>query len=442
MMNMSYPPSPAGRATLSLWQRLTIGMGALLAVLLLTAFIGYSLVRYALGVLEEGYAAIEQKTMPVVQLEVSLLRAQMPAHDYLVHGDAAERAKFDAAAAAVEAHFNAAFAAAFETDDQQSLLRAAYAGWKDAAALSREILAIPDPVGSAAGAGLMARVDEVLDAAAGQVDQVVELSITELGRQRRLIRRLHMQTSIVITAMFVIIVFAILAGTVFVRRWILMPLRALRKGAEEFAEGRLEHRVPVHADDEIGRVARTFNQMAEAVMHDRDVMHSLAIQDQLTGLLNVRELYRRLELELARAGRHGHPLAVLMVDADFFKSINDRFGHPAGDLVLRELAYRLRGSLRPSDVAARYGGEEFVVMLPETDATGAMAMCERLRAQVAETPFEISADNRQMLTVSIGIAVYPRDAGAADALIAAADKALYAAKHQGRNRCTAYSGSA
>lgn len=442
MMNMSYPPSPAGRATLSLWQRLTIGMGALLAVLLLTAFIGYSLVRYALGVLEEGYAAIEQKTMPVVQLEISLLRAQMPAHDYLVHGDAAERAKFDAAAAAVEAHFNAAFAATFETDAQQSLLRAAYAGWKDAAALSREILAIPDPVGSAAGAGLMARLDEALDAAAGQVDQVVELSITELGKQRRLIRRLHMQTSIVITAMFVIIAFSILAGTVFVRRWILMPLRALRKGAEEFAEGRLEHRVPVHADDEIGRVARTFNQMAEAVMHDRDVMHSLAIQDQLTGLLNVRELYRRLELELARAGRHGHPLAVLMVDADFFKSINDRFGHPAGDLVLRELAYRLRGSLRPSDVAARYGGEEFVVMLPETDATGAMAMCERLRAQVAETPFEISADNRQMLTVSIGIAVYPRDAGAADALIAAADKALYAAKHQGRNRCTAYSGSA
>lgn len=442
MMNMSYPPSPAGRATLSLWQRLTIGMGALLAVLLLTAFIGYSLVRYALGVLEEGYAAIEQKTMPVVQLEISLLRAQMPAHDYLVHGDAAERAKFDAAAAAVEAHFNAAFAATFETDAQQSLLRAAYAGWKDAAALSREILAIPDPVGSAAGAGLMARLDEALDAAAGQVDQVVELSITELGKQRRLIRRLHMQTSIVITAMFVIIAFSILAGTVFVRRWILMPLRALRKGAEEFAEGRLEHRVPVHADDEIGRVARTFNQMAEAVMHDRDVMHSLAIQDQLTGLLNVRELYRRLELELARAGRHGHPLAVLMVDADFFKSINDRFGHPAGDLVLRELAYRLRGSLRPSDVAARYGGEEFVVMLPETDAAGAMAMCERLRAQVAETPFEISADNRQMLTVSIGIAVYPHDAGAADALIAAADKALYAAKHQGRNRCTAYSGSA
>ena len=411
-------------------------------MLLLTAFIGYSLVRYALGVLEEGYAAIEQKTMPVVQLEISLLRAQMPAHDYLVHGDAAERAKFDAAAAAVEAHFNAAFAAAFETDGQQSLLRAAYAGWKDAAALSREILAIPDPVGSAAGAGLMARVDEVLDAAAGQVDQVVELSIAELGRQRRLIRRLHMQTSIVITAMFVIIAFAILAGTVFVRRWILTPLGALRKGAEEFAEGRLEHRVPVHADDEIGRVARTFNQMAEAVMHDRDVMHSLAIQDQLTGLLNVRECYRRLELELARAGRHGRPLAVLMVDADFFKSINDRFGHPAGDLVLRELAYRLRGSLRPSDVAARYGGEEFVVMLPETDATGTMAMCERLRAQVAETPFEISADNRQMLTVSIGIAVYPRDAGAADALIAAADKALYAAKHQGRNRCTAYPGSA
>ncbi|MBZ0070560.1 MAG: GGDEF domain-containing protein [Gammaproteobacteria bacterium] len=155
-------------------------------------------------------------------------------------------------------------------------------------------------------------------------------------------------------------------------------------------------------------------------------------------LPNVREFYRRLELELARAERHDHPLAVLMIDADFFKSINDRFGHPAGDLVLRELAYRLRGSLRPSDVAARYGGEEFVMMLPETDTAGAMAMCERLRGQVQDTPFEISVDNHQTLTVSIGVAVYPRDAQTAEALIAAADKALYAAKGGGRNRCARY----
>jgi len=438
MMNVSHPPPPAGRGTRSLWQRLIVGMGALLAVLLLTAFIGYSLVRHALGVLEEGYAAIEQKTLPVVQLEVSLLQAQMPAHDYLVHGGAAERAGFDAAAAIVEDRFRAVFAVSSAAGDQQALLRDAYAGWTGAAALSREILAIPDPVGSAAGAELMVRVDEVLDTAVGQVHQVVELSITELGEQRRLIRRLHVQIRVVITAVFVITIVAILAGTVFIRRWILTPLKALRQGAEAFAEGRLEHRVPVYADDEIGRVAGTFNQMAEAVTHDRDVMHSLAIQDQLTGLPNVREFYRRLELELARAGRHGHPLAVLMIDADFFKFINDRFGHPAGDLVLRELAHRLRGSLRPSDVAARYGGEEFVIMLPETEAAGAMAMCERLRAQVAGTPFEIGTDNRQPLTVSIGIAVHPHDAGVADALIAAADKALYAAKNGGRNRCVQY----
>jgi len=409
-------------------------MAALLAMLLLIAFSGYSLVHYALGVLEEGYAAIERKTMPVVQLESALLQAQMPAHDYLVHGDAAQRAKFDAAAAAVEGRFRA-LAGSFEAADQQRLLREAYAGWRDGAGLSREILAIRDPVGSVAGAELMVRADDAFDKAAGQVDRVAGLSVAELGELRRLIRRLHVQTSVVIAAVFVIILFAILAGTVFIRRWILTPLKALRQGAEAFAEGRLEHRVPVHADDEIGQVAKTFNQMAETLMHDRDVMHSLAIQDQLTGLLNVREFYRRLELELARAGRHGHPLAVLMIDADFFKSINDRFGHPAGDLVLRELAYRLRGSLRPSDVAARYGGEEFVMMLPETDAAGARAMCERLRAQVAGTPFEVGADHRQPLTVSIGIAVYPRDAQTADALIAAADRALYAAKNRGRDRC-------
>ena len=437
-MKLSDPLPPAGRGTLSLWQRLTVAMGVLLAVLLLTAFIGYSLVHRALDVLEDGYMVIERETLPVVRLEMLLLQAHMPASDYLVHGDAGEREKFELTAAVLEAHFRKVFAIPFETAAKTALLGEAYALWQAGAALSREIMAIPAPVGDAVGAGLMIRMDGHLTQAADHVSQISRLTIAELDRQRQLIQRLHVQTSVVIAVMFGLIMVAIAAGTVFIRRWILTPLRALRSGAEEFAEGRLDHRIQVYADDEIGRVATTFNQMAETVMHDRDVMHSLAIQDQLTGLPNVREFYRRLELELARAERHDHPLAVLMIDADFFKSINDRFGHPAGDLVLRELAYRLRGSLRPSDVAARYGGEEFIMMLPETDTAGAMAMCERLRGQVQDTPFEISVDNHQTLTVSIGVAVYPRDAQTAEALIAAADKALYAAKGGGRNRCARY----
>jgi two-component system cell cycle response regulator len=162
--------------------------------------------------------------------------------------------------------------------------------------------------------------------------------------------------------------------------------------------------------------------------------------DVLTGWHNRRYLQTRLQEELARCRREGTPLTCLMIDVDHFKSVNDRFGHLAGDEVLRQLAHCISGEVRGSDVSARYGGEEFVVLLPGTGIAAGFLLAERIRAAVAAEPFEIPpAGWRLPVTISIGVAEHPsgpdeRDLKVAgERLLALADLALYEAKAGGRN---------
>ena len=165
-------------------------------------------------------------------------------------------------------------------------------------------------------------------------------------------------------------------------------------------------------------------------------LRRMAAQDPLTGLANRRELERLLRLELQRAARHGRPLAVLVLDVDRFKLVNDGHGHQAGDRVLVELAQRLRGLAREVDVVARLGGDEFVVVLPETDLAGGRAFAERVRAAVAERPFRV--DGLELpVTVSLGVAAFPDHGASLRALLVQGDRALYAAKAAGRNRVRA-----
>jgi two-component system cell cycle response regulator len=143
----------------------------------------------------------------------------------------------------------------------------------------------------------------------------------------------------------------------------------------------------------------------------------------------------RLGGELDRARRYGHAVAVLMLDLDHFKQINDTLGHLVGDGVLRELGELLRGAVRTADFVARYGGEEFVLVLPETSAEGAVAFADRLREKVAHHPFGNVAGVSLAISASIGVALFPAPRIATvDELLSAADTALYRAKADGRNR--------
>jgi two-component system cell cycle response regulator len=164
------------------------------------------------------------------------------------------------------------------------------------------------------------------------------------------------------------------------------------------------------------------------------------LTDFLTGWHNRRYLHARLKEELIRAQRQGTGVVCLLIDLDRFKEINDRHGHLAGDLALREVAHRVDTQIRGSDAAARFGGDEFVILAPTLNAEQAMILAERIRLAVCETPIMLEAGIAKTLTVSIGIAgVMPRREESdlktlAESLLAEADAALYRAKQHGRNR--------
>jgi two-component system cell cycle response regulator len=160
----------------------------------------------------------------------------------------------------------------------------------------------------------------------------------------------------------------------------------------------------------------------------------MAITDPLTGLYNRRYMESHIGTLVEQAATRGKPLTVLVLDIDYFKSINDTHGHDAGDDVLREFAIRIRKSIRGIDLACRYGGEEFVVVMPETDMAVATVVAERLRRRIASEPFPIQQGARTVdVTISIGLAALGRDDNAAR-VIKRADQALYRAKRDGRNR--------
>ena len=172
----------------------------------------------------------------------------------------------------------------------------------------------------------------------------------------------------------------------------------------------------------------------------------LSVTDPLTGLWNFRYLQLQAERELESSERFDRPLSLLIADLDHFKSINDQHGHPVGDEVLVEVAARLRDATRVPDVVARYGGEEFVVLLPGTDAQGAAATAERIRAAVAGVPVASAARGpdgaplRLMVTCSVGVATYPADGRTVAALLRNADAAMYTAKRGGRNQVAVSTG--
>lgn len=174
---------------------------------------------------------------------------------------------------------------------------------------------------------------------------------------------------------------------------------------------------------EIGRISR------------QQELEHLASTDALTGLANRRTLMLRAEQELARAKRYGSELSLLMADIDFFKKVNDTYGHQAGDIVLKKLAGVFLLALRDIDFAARFGGEEFVLLLPETNAKNALKTAERLRASVNAIQISLPQGELVKCTISIGVASYSSSGNdSVEKLISGADKALYAAKETGRNK--------
>jgi diguanylate cyclase (GGDEF)-like protein len=237
---------------------------------------------------------------------------------------------------------------------------------------------------------------------------------------------------------------------------ILKPIHGLSIGARRINEGLVGVKIPKGADDEIGMMIETFNEMAMKItlsqaelqyknkmlnsQNDRlqdmnDRLEKLSVTDGLTGLFNHRHFWNLLNTELTRVNLHSGNLALVLLDLDDFKRVNDKFGHSVGDLLLQTIATVLRDTIRDTDIVARYGGEEFAVLLPDTDESGVQQVAEKVRASIEAVRFNVAdTDIVLKVTVSIGVSVFR---GNRREFFNAADRALYQSKAAGKN-CVHY----
>jgi diguanylate cyclase (GGDEF)-like protein len=192
---------------------------------------------------------------------------------------------------------------------------------------------------------------------------------------------------------------------------------------------------PVRLEELLLRVRRVLRERALTLERNRmmEKLQKLAVTDGLTSLFNARHFFTQLELEVDRASRYKHPLALLLIDIDHFKDYNDMFGHLEGDKVLVRFSQILGSCLRANDSAYRYGGEEFTVILPETGAEEARTVAQRIRAAVEAEIFALHTGRSVSKTISIGVTEYcpPEEM---TAFINRADAAMYLSKQNGRNR--------
>lgn len=218
-------------------------------------------------------------------------------------------------------------------------------------------------------------------------------------------------------------------------RAVLTPLDRLRAATRRIGGGEVAARLNWRRGDEIGALARDFDRMAAELETAHGHLEELALTDPLTGLLNHRAFQERLRQELRRAEREAYAVSVVALDVDNFKQINDRWGHAAGDQVLRSLATSLRGELRPSDVCGRVGGDEFMLAIARAGFERTEQIIDRLREHIASMHFGPAGEP---VTLSVGISEFPRHSLSQEELMHLADGAMYWAKSNGRNRTFVY----
>jgi diguanylate cyclase (GGDEF)-like protein len=267
----------------------------------------------------------------------------------------------------------------------------------------------------------------------------VILAAEPLAEAYRQVNRLRNATILVLGALLLGVgSIAYILGLLIVR-----PLNRLSAGAAKVAAGDLSVDLPVVGGGEVTYLTEVFNDMVKRLREGREALDAinetlrvkneelqrLSLTDGLTGLDNRRQLMQTLESEVERSRRHGHSFAVVMLDVDHFKDYNDSHGHLAGDAVLTRVGGLLRECTRGVDCSARYGGEEFVLVLPETSVDRAVEVAERIRARLAKEGF---ANGR--ITLSAGVAQFPKDGETPESVLSSADAALYRAKGEGRDR--------
>lgn len=412
---------------LRLRTRFLVTIGAMFIPLIAIALGSGIFLRHAADALNRAVEQPVYKLQATSRLQQQIRHAHALVREYAATGRPALHAQFESDARTVENSFAEILDKPFPASGEFQLLTETRREWQDSVRTAGLFFA------AAPSRAVSHQLDRQISRILVSLDQVHETYYGEIGAQRARIDEAETRFLLIIAVTVGLGLIGAIAGAVWLARSVLIPLREFEKGMAHFARDDLSYRFTPDQEDEIGQLAREFNSMAERLMEHRSKLEELSVRDGLTGLYNRREFDKRLQEEMQRSRRYNHPFCLILIDVDRFKNVNDRYGHQAGDEVLIAVGDLVQLNVRPVDVVCRYGGEELAVILSETNEKGALIVAERIRRTVAESMTATPHGDTIQVTVSIGLAAFPRDGDTPAQIIKAADEALYAAKQEGRN---------
>lgn len=431
-------PLLAGPFHRSIHVRFQYVFGAAVFGLVMMALIAIMTSRTLLTTYESSVLEMRQEMTAIEHLQNSLREANHLVFLYAVEGDPSAVSRFNEIAGQVDRQFHLLtqaedrFASVRYTDSEHPLPVFTVVWHETEDAVQEAFRYTP---GTAEALNALARVHDVIEPVYERFSEFRRLSLQDVQSH------LESAQSAGIQAIFTIFG-GILAGLgllivlgMVVGRSVLQPIAELQLAAGRLGKKDFSHRVRLeNTRDELGQLGRAFNIAATALQRLYRELERRSTHDGLTDVLNRAGFNERLSVESRSAAELNQPLALLLVDVDFFKHVNDTHGHPAGDRVLQVIARLLVETTRPEDIVARYGGEEFAIILPGTDEDSAMAMAQRLRTAVENASVEDGPGDGIRVTVSIGCASRQDHKLTPEDLVSSADAALYQAKQAGRNR--------
>ena len=435
-------PIARGRARHALWrwrrrglrQRWYASIAVFLVALLGGGLLAYVVVNQMVDDITETTVAVREQSLLALALNTRISELQDGAHAIIGYPpgpeEGADPAAFRDASSSVEHVFQQAVTA-FTTPSARRHVEESHALWQQTKADTEPFVDDAGPRDPDALLAAHASVGQAMGEASSRLGVLLDEVNAEARDSIGSARRLNRDVTITLVATFALACLLAVRFAHRLSRLVLSPLEVLRAGAERLAAGELDHRIALPRHDELGMLARAFNDMADAVGSTHKSLAYQAGHDPLTGLANRASFLSAVDHALSKGD--GDAVSVLFIDLDDFKTVNDVDGHAAGDQLLQHVAERLRSCVRGDDVVARLGGDEFAIMLCHgPDAAPAVDMAERVLAAM-EAPFSLHATTTEV-RASVGVATLPGGSGVdATEAVRQADIAMYTAKGMGKS---------
>ena len=419
------------KGSLRFW--IAVAMTLAVLPLVISAVAGYLVFdRLVIASFQDVATRQREQIDPTQRLRLLLWDTLVPIDEYVDQGDARRGEPYRDLRQRIEAGFGEVHRAMREDAEPRLLVERALEDWTAADRLATETISVHRAPGDPEAAALMDRFHGLIASSVDKLGAIYEGVAVDMRRDHdsALLFLERSRWTIGITA--AVSLLTILAAVVMIGRLIAASVDRLVAGAERFASGDRDHRIEIQVPPELHRVAAEFNRMIGRIRDSEEALSDLARRDGLTRLLNRRAFDEALGEAFERMQRMGEPAALLMLDLDHFKGVNDRYGHAAGDDVLRAVSKAMATHVRSFDRVFRVGGEEFAVLLTGTDTAEAEITGQRLRKVIEAERIPVEGGEIAP-TVSIGVAT-ASDVSELKSLVAAADAALYRAKSEGRNR--------